>query len=149
MRTVLTRLLSAKNYNTKYDDLALASLRIFIGLTMAFSHGLGKMPPPEGFVSHLQMMGLPAPDFLAWCAALAELMGGLFLAAGLLTRPSALFVTITMAVAAFGAHWADPFAKKEMALLYLFASLFFVLHGAGRWSVDHWLSKYTRSERLQ
>ncbi|UOE99754.1 DoxX family protein [Bdellovibrio reynosensis] len=148
MRTVLTRLLSAKNYNTKYDDLALASLRIFIGLTMAFSHGLGKMPPPEGFVTHLQMMGFPAPDFLAWCAALAELMGGLFLAAGLLTRPSALFVMITMAVAAFGAHGADPFAKKEMALLYLFASLFFVLHGAGRWSVDHWLSKYTRSESL-
>lgn len=148
MRSVLTSILSAKNYNSKIDDLALALLRIFIGLTMALSHGLGKMPPPEPLVTHLQVMGFPFADFFAWCASLAELMGGLFLAAGLLTRPSALMVVITMSVAAFGAHSADPFAKKEMALLYLFAALFFVLHGAGRWSVDHWLSKFTRLENL-
>ena len=133
--------LSSKNINAKYDDGALALLRVFIGLTMAFSHGLGKVPPPEMLVGGITQMGLPAPEFFAWCAALAEFAGGILLAIGLLTRPAALFMVITMAVAAFVVHAADPFATKEMALLYFFASLFFVIHGAGRWSVDHIITK--------
>ena len=137
----INKVLAPRNFNTQYDDLALTLLRVFIGLTMAFSHGLGKMPPPDMLIGGLESMGFPAPVFFAWCASLAELVGGIFLAIGLLTRPSALFVVITMAVAAFVAHAADPFEKKEMALLYLFAALFFVLHGAGRWSVDHLITR--------
>ncbi|WII73507.1 DoxX family protein [Bdellovibrio sp. 22V] len=135
------KLLSAKNYNTKQDDLALAMLRVFIGATMAFSHGLGKIPPPEMLVQGVSSLGFPMPEMFAWSAGLAEFVGGLLLAIGFLTRPAAAFVVFTMGVAAFAVHAADPFAKKEMALLYFFAALFFVLHGAGRWSVDHLLTK--------
>lgn len=141
MKNVMVKLTAAKNFNTKYDDAALMLLRVFIGLTMALSHGLGKVPPPEMLVGGVASMGFPAPEFFAWCAALAEFAGGLFLAVGFLTRPSAAFVVITMGVAGFIVHAADPFAKKEMAFLFFFAALFFVLHGAGRWSVDHWLNK--------
>lgn len=141
MKSLMSRLLSSRNYNTKYDDMALTILRLFIGLTMAFSHGLGKLPPSEMLISGVAALGFPSPEFFAWSAGLAEFAGGILLAIGLLTRPAAAFVVITMAVAAFGAHAADPFAKKEMALLFLFSSLFFVLHGAGRWSVDHLITK--------
>ncbi|WP_374077944.1 DoxX family protein [Bdellovibrio bacteriovorus] len=141
MSGFVAKVLSARNFNTKYDDVALTLLRVFIGLTMAFSHGLGKLPPPQMMVDGVAALGFPAPEFFAWCAGLAEFAGGILLAIGLLTRPAAAFVVFTMLVAVFGAHGADPFAKKEMALLYLFSSLFFVLHGAGRWSVDHMISK--------
>ncbi|MEN0058042.1 MAG: DoxX family protein [Bdellovibrio sp.] len=136
MKKMMSCLLSPFNINTKFDDLALTVLRLFIGLTMAFSHGLGKMPPPEPLVSGVSALGFPAPEFFAWSAALAEFLGGILLAVGFLTRPAAAFVMLTMIVAAFGAHAADPFSTKEMALLYLFTSLFFVIHGAGRWSLD-------------
>lgn len=141
MNSLLTRFLSAQNKNTSYNDYALLMLRVFIGLTMAFSHGLGKVPPPDMLVSGLESMGFPMPFFFAWAASLAEFAGGILLALGLLTRPAALSMTITMAVAAFVAHAADPFAKKEMALLYLVTSAFICLVGAGKISLDSLLFK--------
>lgn len=141
MNSLLTRFLSAQNKNTSYNDYAILMLRVFIGLTMAFSHGLGKVPPPDMLVSGLESMGFPMPLFFAWAASLAEFAGGILLALGLLTRPAALSMTITMAVAAFVAHAADPFAKKEMALLYLVTSAFICLVGAGKISLDSLLFK--------
>lgn len=141
MKKFISQILSVRNENTALNDLALFILRVFIGLTMAFSHGLAKMPPSEQLIAGVEAMGFPAPQMFAWLASLAEFAGGLLLAVGLLTRPSAALMAITMAVAAFVAHSADPFAKKEMALLFLFTSLFFALHGAGRWSVDSFLAK--------
>jgi putative oxidoreductase len=122
-------------------DLGLFIFRIAIGLMMAFSHGLGKMPPPDMFVNGLDSMGFPTPVFFAWCAALSEFVGGLLIGAGLFTRISALFLGITMAVAGFIAHAADPFAKKEMALLYLAACLLLFFQGGGRYSLDRRFGK--------
>lgn len=136
MKNCFCKILSVRNANLKMDDFALLLLRVFVGLTMAFAHGLGKMPPPEQMISGLESMGFPAPLFFAWCAGLAEFLGGIFLALGLLTRPAAFFMMFTMGVAAFVAHAADPFNVKEMALLYMMIALFFVLFGAGRYSVD-------------
>lgn len=141
MKNILNRIIAARNVNTKLDDFALALLRAFIGLTMAFSHGLGKMPPPEQLIGGVEAMGFPMPGFFAWAAGLSEFVGGILLAIGLLTRPAAAFVMFTMGIAFFVVHAADPFQVKEMALLYLFASLFFVIHGAGRWSVDHFIAR--------
>jgi len=117
-----------------------AAGRIFFGLTMALAHGLGKFPPPAMMVEGLSGMGLPLPGAMAWAATLSELLGGILIALGLFTRPAALFLAVTMAVAAFVAHGADPFAKKEMALLYMFASIIFLSVGGGRFSVDHLIS---------
>ena len=117
-------------------DLGLLGLRAFAGLAMAFGHGLGKLPPSEGFIGATEGLGFPAPALFAWAAGLSEFVGGLLLALGLATRPAALAVAVTMLVAAFGAHGGDPFGDKEMALLYFAISACFVLTGAGRYSVD-------------
>jgi putative oxidoreductase len=117
-------------------DLGLLLLRLSAGLMMAFSHGLGKMPPSDRFLQGVEALGFPLPGLFAWAAAGAELLGGLLIAVGLLARPAAVFLAITMAVAAFGAHAADPFSKKEMALLYLAISLTVAIAGAGRYSLD-------------
>ncbi len=128
-------------------DLALTALRVFTGLALALAHGWGKIPPSEQWVHQSlgagdNAMGLPFPWVFAWCAALAEFVGGLLLAAGLLGRPAAVLVTINMAVAAFGFHWLtrqDPFGGMEMALLFFFIALTFVFVGSGRFSVDRFL----------
>lgn len=119
----------------------LALLRIFAGVALATSHGLGKLPPPEQFVVGVTNLGFPAPLFFAWAASLAEFLGGAFLALGLFTRISSFFVAFTMVVAAFGVHLNDPFQKKELAFLYLFIALCFLLKGAGDWSIDAFLRK--------
>lgn len=116
-------------------------LRIFTGVTMAFAHGIGKLPPGEKLIEGAANLGFPAPAVFAWAAALSEFAGGIGLALGLCTRISGFFIAFTMAVAAFGVHGADPFGKKELALLYLAVAVAFMLKGAGDWSVDAILRK--------
>jgi putative oxidoreductase len=41
-----------------------------------------------------------------------------------------------MLAAAFLRHAADPFARKELALLYGFVALMFLLIGSGRYGID-------------
>lgn len=117
-------------------DLGLLIFRLFVGLSMAFAHGLGKFPPADGFIAKVGQMGFPLPSVFAWSASLAEFLGGLLIAAGLYTRASSLFLGFTMLVAAFGAHAMDPFSKKELSLLYFVACLLLLLQGAGRFSLD-------------
>lgn len=118
------------------SDFGLLIFRLFVGLAMAFSHGLGKIPPPEQLIAGVESMGFPMAIAFAWAAALSEFLGALLLASGLFTRIAASFLGFTMAVAAFIVHGADPFAKKEMALLYLAASVMFIFTGAGKYSLD-------------
>mgnify|MGYP001059419300 CR=1 FL=1 len=116
--------------------LALLALRIFTGLSMAFAHGLGKLPPSENFINNASNMGFPIPVFFAWAAALSEFLGGIFLAMGFLTRPSAIFLGFTMIVAAFVRHADDPFTSKEKALLYLVICIFLIITGSGKYGLD-------------
>ena len=122
-----------------FGEIALTALRVFAGLALAFGHGMGKLPPSDGFVSGVAEMGFPMPEVFAWLASLAEFGGGLCLAIGLFTRPSAFFVAFTMAVAGLVRHAPDPFQKKELALMYLFVALVFMAIGGGRLAADRFL----------
>jgi putative oxidoreductase len=119
----------------------LTLLRIFAGVALAFAHGIGKVPPGEGLITGTANLGFPMPALFAWAAGLSEFLGGIFLALGLFTRLSGFFIAFTMLVAAFGVHAADPFQKKELALMYMFVGLAFALKGSGDWSIDSFLRK--------
>lgn len=120
-------------------DLGLLAMRLIAGLGIAFGHGILKLPPSEGFVKGVVGMGMPA--FMAWGATFAELGGGILLALGLFTRPSATLILFTMCVALFGVHAQQPFARQELALLYASIALLFVLAGSGRFGVDALIRK--------
>ena len=119
----------------------LTLLRIFAGASLALSHGIGKLPPSEGFIEGTASIGFPMPGVFAWAAAMSEFLGGAFLALGLFTRVSSFFIAFTMLVALLGVHRADPFQKQELAFLYFFISLAFLLKGSGDWSFDRFLRK--------
>ncbi|MEN7548740.1 DoxX family protein [Rapidithrix thailandica] len=129
-------LIGTERIESSLANIGLLLLRVFIGLTMAFQHGSGKIPPSEGFVSVIEKLHFPAPFVFAWLAGIGEFVGGILLAIGLFSRPSALMVSITMGVAAFMQHAQDPFRQKEMALLYLFAGLMFLCVGSGKYGID-------------
>lgn len=118
------------------SDLGLLVLRLGAGLPLALAHGLGKLPPSDGFIEGTAEMGFPVPVLFAWAAALAEFAGGLLVAAGLLTRPAAVVAAFTMAVAAFVRHGGDAFGDRELAIVYLVMLVAVALTGPGRFSLD-------------
>lgn len=118
------------------SELGLLGLRVFAGLALALAHGVNKIPPSSGFIDGVSDLGFPAPLVFAWAAAIAEMVGGLFLAAGFLTRISAFLILTTMLVAAFGVHASDGFEVQEKALLYAASTLPFLIAGCGRVGVD-------------
>ena len=102
-----------------------AAALLLVTAVPAHAHGLGGR------------LDLPIPIWhFAWAAAFGEFGGGLMLALGLLTRPGTALMGFTMMVAAFGVHAADPFGRKEMALLYLAVAVMFLLVGSGKYGVD-------------
>lgn len=131
----------SESYNSLALNAGLLYFRVAMGLTMAFAHGLSKIPPKQGFIGFLAKLGFPAPELFAWSAGLAELVGGLFLAIGLAARLSSISLTITMGVAAFMAHGSDPWKVQEKAIIYMFAYIFFVITGPGKFSVDAMINK--------
>jgi len=124
---------------TATRDVELLILRVAFGASLSLTHGRVKLLAPARFIDGLTTRGFPLPLFFGWAAILSEFAGGLLLAIGLLTRPAATFVLITLGVAAFDFHAADPFAKRELALAYAIVALALAIAGPGRYSLDSWL----------
>lgn len=114
----------------------LSILRIMTGL-LFLEHGTQKFlafPPGERAGSGLTL------DNLAAYAGIVELVAGILIAIGFLTRPAAFLASGTMAVAYFYAHAPQNFFPVnnmgDTAILYCFVFLYFVFAGPGPWSVD-------------
>ncbi|MGA0403274.1 MAG: DoxX family protein [Flavobacteriaceae bacterium] len=123
------------NKMTRFYDSALSLLRIVFSLLM-MTHGWSKLERIlDGNLNFGDPLGLGSTLSL-YLVTFAELVAPVFIIVGFKTRIMALITSFAMAVAAFIAHGADPFAKKEMALLYLVGFLSVALMGAGRYSID-------------
>lgn len=122
-------------------EITLMILRVTAGLCLALNHGFSKFPVGPDLIGGVQSAGFPFPTVSAWMAALGELVGGLLLAAGLFTRPAALWVAGVMGGAAFIVHQTSftgeaPFGDAEMAVLYLAIAIAFIGVGSSRTGLD-------------
>ncbi|MBN7785668.1 DoxX family protein [Ponticoccus sp. (in: a-proteobacteria)] len=110
--------------------------RILLGLLFLVA-GWGKLADVQGFAGYMASGGVPA--FLAWPVVLFEILGGLALILGLLTRPAALALGLFSVATAVMFHSpADPAQMtnflKNMALAGGYLAI--AITGAGAWSVD-------------
>lgn len=84
---------------------------------------------------------MPPMDALSWFAGIMELVGGLLLTIGLLTRPTAFILSGMMAVAYWGFHFpSNPWPVNNMgipAILFCFVFLHLVFAGPGAWALDN------------
>ena len=129
-------ILGAGGTGTALGDAGLLVLRLGAGFLLLWLHGLGKFPPGEGFVGYVGSLGLPAPILVAWAAALAETLGAVLIAVGLLARPAALYVVLHFLGVVFIAHAGDPMSDRELGALFALIALLVATTGAGRFSVD-------------
>lgn len=88
-------------------------------------------------------MGFNPGWFHAGLAGGGELLGGILVLLGLLTRFGAVLLCATMLVAIFSVHWSGGlFAKDggfEFPLALLGSAAFLLLAGPGPISIDAWL----------
>ena len=146
------------------NSLGLLILRLGVGGYM-LTHGWGKLQmllagdfdtfgDPIGLGSNLSLV----------LVVMAEFFGALLVMLGLATRFAAALVVVAMAVAAFVAHARDPWTleqafklfmagetkfplSKEPALLYLIPFLALIFTGAGKFSIDGWISTLWRKRK--
>src|SRR5688572_8267568 len=114
-----------------------ALMRIVFGL-MFLTYGLTKF----GMLGGLDGNGASAP-LMSWpygIAGIIEVVAGLLIAIGLLTKPAAFIASGEMAVAYFMGHQVNgglPVQNMGVpAVLFCFTFLYIASRGAGIWSVD-------------
>lgn len=103
---------------------------------MLFQHGWPKLNNFAALAtSFADPLGVGSKISLA-LTVFSEAFCAAALIVGFLSRLATVPLLITMLVAAFIVHGADPFAKKEMALLYASGFLTLILTGPGEFAVD-------------
>lgn len=143
MKTLLRQLTaSAAGYDT-------LPVRVGAGVVFA-AHGAQKLfgwfggYGLEGTGGWMASIGLQPGVLMAALAGSAEFFGGLALILGLLVRPAALVLALTMAVAIVTVHLANGLFMAnngyEFGLALLVISLTLAIRGAGNVSLDGVLS---------
>lgn len=105
----------------------------------------------DGTGQWMDSIGLSPGYVLALLAGAAEVFGGVALIVGLLVRPAAAALAVTMVVAIFSVHIGHGFfaAKNgyEFALALLAMALALVVAGGGRGSIDRAVTRAPMFER--
>jgi putative oxidoreductase len=126
------------NSLNRFADPVYCITRLIVGFLFA-CHGSQKLLgfPPGGH-------GAPT-DALGLLGAWVELVCGLLIAVGLLTRLAAFIASGEMAVAYFMVHASQhlfPIVNRgESAVFYCWFFFFAIFYGPGRWSIDVLIGK--------
>ena len=99
----------------------------------------------EGTGQWMASIGLEPGYQMALIAGSAEFFGGIALLIGLMVRPAALVLAVTMLVAIYSVHFVNGLFMSangyEFALALLAISVSLLISGAGKFSVDNVLKK--------
>ncbi len=121
----------------KNKDYLYFAFRVVVGL-MFFQHGAQKLFGMFGGnqVELISLMGL---------AGTIEFFGGALIAVGLFTQIASLIGIFDMIFAYFMAHLSRGLIPiqngGELALMFLVSFLVLLVHGTGKWGLDHYFKK--------
>ncbi len=136
MKELLKKVFTDGNHSDSVSK-SLLLLRVTIGLFFVFSHGYGKLGMLiSGEIMFPAVLGLSAKTSLI-LATTAEFFAAILLIFGFATRISSFLLMFTMIVAGFVFHYADPFAVKELAIVYAIIFAIITYLGGGKYSIDN------------
>lgn len=124
-------------------DTVVLGLRLMLGASMIV-HGLSKFGNP-GFVGWMESFGV-SPE-LAMLIAAGELVPGILLIPGIISRISASVIAVIMLAATVVVHGLESFAGDngyELSLAMFAIAMFFAIAGPGRLSVAHAVRRLPR-----
>jgi putative oxidoreductase len=145
MKTFINNALFASN-----QTLSSLPLRLSAGVIFS-AHGAQKLFAwfggygLEGTGQWMESIGLAPGYFMALMAGSAEFFGGLLLILGLLTRPAAAVLAVTMLVAIVSVHLQNGLFMSnngyEFGLALLAISVALIVQGAGRFALDNLIAR--------
>ncbi|WP_117885207.1 DoxX family protein [Aureibaculum luteum] len=125
-------------------------IRLMVG-SVFLSEGIQKFlfPSIRG-IGRFEKIGLPSPEFLAAFVGTFEIVCGVLILIGLLTRLASIPTLIIMLVAIATTKSAILFNDGFWVMMHasrtdwamLLGSLFLIIKGGGNWSFDKKLSNY-------
>lgn len=128
-------------------DWGLLFLRLGIGFSFVFIHGwpklMGGVPKWEKLGANMSLVGISwMPVFWGFMAMAAEFFGGLCLILGVLVRPAAVLMLITMGIA-ITTHVTHGDSYTDMAEIFIVCGglLCLLIMGAGNFSLKAILKK--------
>jgi uncharacterized membrane protein YphA (DoxX/SURF4 family) len=146
-------------------------VRLLVGLVVFFPEGLQKLMFPDILgAGRFARIGIPLPDLMGPFVGAVETVCGVLIILGLYTRLAAIPLIIVMVVALISTKvpillgqdfwifhlaadikrvgfWsAQHEARADFCMLL--GSLFLLIVGAGRWSIDAWQTSTLRGKRL-
>lgn len=135
------------NLNLESTHLMLLVIRIAVAAFM-LTHGYPKLQKllAGGEIQFGDPIGVGVHTSLV-LAVFAEFVCSILIFLGLATRLATLPLIVTMAIAVFIVHAADPFVNKELGLLYLLIYLVLLVVGAGKYSIDQLISRNSHRRR--
>jgi putative oxidoreductase len=127
-------------WTERYRDYAAFFIRLAIGtrLIEGTQDNVLSRARMQEFVDFLAANGTPMPEIGAPVSVYAQFFCGALFILGLWTKPAAAVMAVNFVAALVIAHRSTPFEVTWPALMMLAAAVFFLLHGAGRPSVDAW-----------
>ncbi|SER93549.1 Uncharacterized membrane protein YphA, DoxX/SURF4 family [Gracilibacillus ureilyticus] len=123
----------------KYE-VSILILRVVLGISF-FIHGIAKFQGGiENTVGWFDSIGLPG--FFAYVVALIEVLGGIALIVGLLTRIVSTLIVLLMIGAIFKVNLTMGFlGGYELDIAFLTMALVIAITGSNLYSIDHMLKK--------
>jgi putative oxidoreductase len=118
-----------------------AALPLRVGLAaVLITAGVLSLMDTAATTDYMASIGMPAPMVFAMIVMISQLVCGMFFLLGLLTRLSAIWMTIVLlgvGVMAYGVNYQAGSITAMMTQLALIgATLCLLLSGPGRWSLD-------------
>jgi len=137
-------------------------IRLMVG-TVFLSEGIQKfLYPAQRGAGRFESMGFPVPEFFGNFVGVVEILAGILILFGFITRGGAFLTFIIMTIAilvtkvpiAFGESFG-PFILRELHTYGFWSmahemrtdwamwigSLFLMIKGGGRWSFDHYFTE--------
>lgn len=138
-----------ENLQTKSPARATILIRAIVGAVF-LSEGTQKFLFPDALgVGRFMKIGIPSPEIMAPFVGVVEIVCGTLILIGLLTRLASIPLIIDMLVAiattkipmlAEGGFWKMAHeARTDWSMLL--GSIFLLLVGAGKWSLDEFLKR--------
>jgi len=122
----------------RHSDLSLAALRALTGGFLVYGtlDNVTSAERMEEFVRFLEAHRFILPELMAPLSVWAQLVCGILLVLGLLTRWAGLVIAFNFVVAVWMVHWPQDFRGWWPAIVLVFLGLHFACAGGGRWSLD-------------